>query len=148
MEPVSKLLHELESDADRQREDAVRPAPPYRIAAEITAALAGRQSSEDQSNKASLVFHYGLAVSRAPLYPLLSRRAGLSPTAAGLGTGAAMSLIADELMTPALGFSAPNRDYPLATHVRGVVAHLAFGLAVAAVYEAAWAFLRGRTTSA
>ena len=148
MEPVSMLLYEPESDADRQREDAVRPAPPYRIAAEKTAALAGRQLSEDQSNKASLVFHYGLAISWAPLYPLLSRRAGLSPTAAGLGTGATMSLIADELMTPALEFSAPNGNYPLATHVRGLVAHLAFGLVVAAVYEAAWAFLRGRTTSA
>jgi hypothetical protein len=54
-----------------------------------------------------------------------------------------MSLIADETMTPALGFSAPNRAYPLATHLRGVAAHPVFVLAVAAVTEAAWA-LRGR----
>ena len=47
MEPVSMKLYELESDADRQREDAVRPGPPYRVAAEKTAALAGRQLSED-----------------------------------------------------------------------------------------------------
>jgi hypothetical protein len=148
MEPVSMKLYELESDADRQREDAVRPGPPYRIAAEKAAGLVGRQLSDAQLDKVSLVFHYGLAVSWAPLYPLLRRRAGLSPATAGLGTGAAMSLIADELMTPVLGFSAPNRDYPLATHVRGVVAHLAFGLTVAAVFEAAWAFLRGKATSA
>ncbi len=141
-------LYELESDADRQREDAVRPDPPYRIAAEKAAGLVGRQLSDAQLDKASLVFHYGLAVSWAPLYPLLRRRAALSPAAAGLGTGAAMSLIADEFMTPVLGFSGPNRDYPLATHVRGVVAHLAFGLAVAAVFEAAWAFSRGKATSA
>jgi len=62
---------------------------------------------------------------------------------AGLGTGAAMSAIADEWMTPALGFSAPNRAYPLATHLRGVIAHLMFGLGVAATTEALWA-ARGR----
>lgn len=57
--------------------------------------------------------------------------------------GSAMSLIADEAMTPALGFSAPNRAYPLVTHLRGYLAHLAFGLAVAGVTEAGWC-LRGR----
>jgi hypothetical protein len=38
-----------------------------------------------------------------------------------------MWLIADEGMTPALGFSAPNRFYALSTHVRGLIAHLVFG---------------------
>ncbi|MDP9445176.1 MAG: hypothetical protein M3P83_12820, partial [Actinomycetota bacterium] len=62
----------------------------------------------------------------------------LNPLTAGLATGAAMSLIADELMTPAFGFSAPNLDYPLVTHARGLAAHLTFGLAVAGVVEAGW----------
>lgn len=57
---------------------------------------------------------------------------GAEPAAAGLVTGAAMSLIADELMTPAMGASAPNRKYPLVTHLRGFAAHLAFRLGVAA----------------
>jgi hypothetical protein len=35
-----------------------------------------------------------------------------------------------------LGFSAPNRDYPLATHLRGLAAHPAFGLGVAGTTEA------------
>ena len=46
-----------------------------------------------------------------------------------------MSFIADELMTPAMGASAPNREYPLVTHVRGFFAHLAFGPGVAATAE-------------
>ena len=52
-----------------------------------------------------------------------------------------MSLLTDEIMAPALGFTAPNRAYPLVTHLRGVAGHLVFGLAVAAVTEAAWAFV-------
>ena len=46
-----------------------------------------------------------------------------------------MSLILDETLTPAMGFSAPDRDYPAATHIRGFIAHLAFGAAVAATAE-------------
>ncbi len=74
---------------------------------------------------------------------LLRRKTAMTTVGAGLTTGAAMSLIADEGMTPLFGFSAPNKAYPLVTHLRGFVAHLAFGLAVAATSELAWA-LRGR----
>lgn len=54
-----------------------------------------------------------------------------------------MSLIVDEGLTPILGFSAPNQDYPLGTHVRAFVAHQVFALGLAAVTEAGWA-LSGR----
>lgn len=55
-----------------------------------------------------------------------------------------MSVVADELMTPAFVFSAPNLDYPLVTHARGVLAHLVLGLAVAATVELGWALTRSR----
>lgn len=144
MEPVSMRLYEWESDAARAREDAARPGEPYRIAAEKLSRLGGLDLSEKQRSRLALVFHYGLALQWAPLYPLLRRRTGLGPLSAGLLTGAAMSVVADELMTPAFGFSAPNSDYPLVTHLRGFAAHLVFGTAVAATVETGWALLRQR----
>lgn len=42
-----------------------------------------------------------------------------------------MSLILDEGLVPALGLSAPNRDYPAFTHIRGALAHLVYGAAAA-----------------
>jgi hypothetical protein len=144
MEPVGSWLYEHESQASRDREEAVRPGPPYRIAAQKTTALLGLDLSEAALDKAALVFHYGLAISWAPTYALLRRRTSLGPVAAGLASGAAMSAIVDEALTPALGFSAPNRAYPLAAHARGVASHLAFGLVVAAVTEAGWAILNKR----
>ena len=137
-------MYERQGQAARDREDAVRPGPPYRIAAQKTTALLGLELSESALDKAALVFHYGLAVSWAPTYALLRRRTRLGPVAAALASGAAMSAIVDEGLTPALGFSAPNRAYPAIAHVRGVVAHLTFGLAVAAVTEAAWAVVGRR----
>jgi hypothetical protein len=148
MEPVSRKLYELEPSSACDKEDAVRPGPPYRVAAEkITRAL-GLTLTDEQLERASLGLHYGLALSWAPLYPLLRRRTRWSPALAGLATGAAMSVIADELITPAFGFSAPNLDYPLVTHARGFAAHLVFGLAVAVTFEAGWAVTRRQPRAA
>lgn len=143
MEPVSMKLYERESDQNRAQEDEARPGPPFQIAAEKTVRLLGLKLNDQQLQQAAIAFHYGLALSWAPLYALLRRRWRLRPIPAGLAMGSAMSVIADEIMTPAMGFSAPNRAYPPVTHLRGYVAHLAFGLAVAGVTEAGW-FLRRR----
>ncbi len=105
-------LYQWESEAARAREDAARPGKPYRIGAEKLSRLAGFNLDEKRLSQLALVFHYGLALQWAPLYPLLRRRTQLAPLPAGLLTGTAMSLLADELMTPAFGFSAPNLDYP------------------------------------
>lgn len=117
MEPVSAKLDELESDHDRAREDAPRPGPPDRIAARKITELVALHLSDPASNKAALGFHYGPAISWTTVYRLLRRATGLGPVAAGVATGASMSLPAEEGMTPALGFSAPNRAYPLTTHL-------------------------------
>jgi len=76
--------------------------------------------TEQQLNAGAMAFHYGLAISWAPLYQVLRRNTPLGPVASALATGAAMSLVADEMMAPALGFTAPNRAYPLVTHLRCV----------------------------
>ena len=65
----------------------------------------------------------------------MRRHGGMRPLGAGVLTGASLSLIVDEGLSPTLGFSAPNRDYPALTHVRGVLNHLVYGAAVAATAE-------------
>ncbi len=136
MERASMTLYQWESEEARRQEDAVRPGPPYELAArKITGLLGFRLSDQQIQTVGTGLFHYGLGMSWGPVYTRLRRRTGLNPVAAGLGTGAAMSLIVDEGLTPVLGFSAPNRAYPLVTHLRGVLAHLVFGLGVAATAE-------------
>lgn len=147
MEPVSMKLYQFEPAEAREREDAVRPGAPYYIAAEKLTRLYGLDLSEEQLQRLSMVFHYGLAIQWAALYPPLRRRTQWPPAVAGLATGAAMSIVADELMTPAFGFSAPNLDYPLVVHARGFAAHLVFGLAVAAAVEGGRTLLAASTRS-
>ncbi len=136
LERVSMKLYEMESEEARRREDEVRPGSPPEIAARKTTQLLGLRLSDGVVGwLATYVFHYGLGMSWGVIYTLLRRWTKWNPVATGLGTGAAMSLIVDEGMTPMLGFSAPNRAYPLVTHLRGFVAHLAFSLGAAATAE-------------
>ncbi len=44
----------------------------------------------------------------------------------------------DEGLTPAAGFSAPNRAFSWQTHARAFVAHLAFGVTLAVLVVASW----------
>lgn len=77
MEPVSMKLYQLEPADVRDREDAARPGPPYRVAAEKITRVLGVELSEERLQQLSLALHYGLAIQWAPLYPLLRRRTGL-----------------------------------------------------------------------
>lgn len=136
MEQTSMKLYELESEQTRKKEEEVRLGDPYMIAAEKMTEALGIELSEDGLQKLAIYgFHYGLGMGWGPTYTFLRRWTDLNPVLVGLLSGAAMSLLVDEGTTPLMGFSAPNRDYPLTTHLRGFVAHLVFGLGVAATAE-------------
>ncbi|WP_300441717.1 DUF1440 domain-containing protein [Christiangramia sp.] len=135
MEKVSMKLYKLESKKDQEKEEEVRPGPPFQIAAKKTLKSLGFELNEDQEKKMGQVFHFGLGMGWAGLYPILKYTNSLSTTSNGLITGASLSLIVDEGITPVLGYSAPNKKYPTSTHIRGFLAHLVYGVAVAANYE-------------
>ena len=68
---------------------------------------------------------------------------------AGFGTayGAAVSLIADEMAMPAVGFSPPAPEVAASTHLRGFVSHLVFGASLEAVRRLLVAGLREQSAS-
>jgi hypothetical protein len=144
MEPASMTMYRWEPGAAQRREHAALPGPPFQIAADKAARLAGIRLAGRCRDPAGVLVHYGLARSWAPPYALVRRDWHTPRGAAAPGTGAAMSAVVDEVLTPLPGFGAPNRDCPLVTRVRGVLARLAFGAAVAAVTGTAWALRRRR----
>lgn len=52
-----------------------------------------------------------------------------------------MFLLVDEAMNWALGFTPPPDRFPMWTHARGLVGHLVYGVAVAAVAEIIFALV-------
>lgn len=120
----------------REKEERVRPGPPAEIAAEDLADRLGVRLDEKSRGRAGNVVHYALGALWGPVYGQLRRKTRLGARGAAIISGATMSLMIDEGLTPALGYSAPNRDYPVLTHVRGFAGHLVFGAVNAAVAEA------------
>lgn len=120
----------------REKEECVRPGPPAEIAAEDLANRLGVQLDEKARARAGNAVHYTLGALWGPIYGQLRRNTHIGASGAAFVSGATMSLMIDEGLTPALGYSAPNRDYPVLTHVRGLAGHLVFGTVNAAVAEA------------
>lgn len=122
-------------DRIKEQEKRVRPAPPPQVAAEKSAQALGLDLNQEQLKRAAMGIHYASGMMWGPVYSLLRRHSRMEPLGAGFVTGATMSLILDEALMPALGLSAPSRDYPTVTHVRGFVGHLVFGAAAALTAE-------------
>ncbi len=129
-------LRRATPDRVKRREAQVSPGPSSsQVAARRIAERLGRPADDRRLAPAAKAVHYGLGMAWGPVYCLLRRRFGMRPLGAGLAAGAALSLVVDEGLTPALGLSAPNRAYPVATHVRGFLAHLVWGAAAALAAE-------------
>ncbi len=143
MEPVTTMLYERASEADREREQRVSPGVAYRVAAEKVAGRLGLRLSEEQLDRAGLLLHYALGIGWAPMYVVLRRSWRMPALQAGIVTGLALFAIVDEGLNPIIGSSAPPQAYPLSTHVRGLAGHLAYGLALAAAFELG-SFVLGR----
>lgn len=137
---AQRALYEPMPKAVKETEERVSPGPPPQVAAEKTAGWIGYKLNKRQTEVGGQVVHYGLGAAWGPIYGLLRRYSNMQPLGAGFVTGAALSLIVDEALTPALGFSAPSEEYPTITHVRGLVGHLIFGAAVALTAEAIYRF--------
>ena len=124
-------------DSAKRQEEQVSPGPSSsHAAARKVAERLGRPLDERRLKQMARAIHYGLGAAWGPVYGLLRRHGGMRPLGAGLVAGASLALVVDEGLTPALGLSAPNRDYPAATHVRGLLAHLVWGAAAALAAEA------------
>ena len=119
----------------REREERLRPEPTARVAARKVAEGLGYHLDDRQLGVATAAVHHGLGLAWGPVYGLLRRHGGMRPLAAGLLTGAALSLVVDEALVPTLGLSPPNRAFPAATHLRGFLNHLAYGVAAALTAE-------------
>jgi len=136
---VQGPLRQATPEGAKRREARVSPGPSSsQVAARRIAQRLGRPAADRRLRPLARAVHHGLGMAWGPIYCLLRRHGGMRPLGAGLVAGAAMSLVVDEGLVPTLGLSAPNRAYPVATHVRGFLAHLVWGAAAALAAEAVY----------
>ena len=116
-----------------------RQAFPHRssslAAAEKLAPLLPGVPTPQRKEAVGVLIHFITGMTWGPTYGLLRRYTSWHPFAAAAASGIAMSLILDEALVPRLRLSAPDRDYPAPTHLRGLAAHLVYGAALALAVE-------------
>jgi hypothetical protein len=118
---VARALQER--GRDREEDDAT-----MRAAVVVSDNVFGRELTEREKEVAGVVAHYAMGVVSGGVYGALAEVAPVTTAGAGLPFGAAVWMIADEVVVPALGLSKPPTEYPPATHAYALASHLVYGL--------------------
>lgn len=149
MDPVTTKMMEMQSEQAMQQEKAASKGGSAPIvAAEKLARAVGEELDEQEKQQAGSVMHYLTGMAAGPLYLWLRRRHRMSPLAAGLASGMALFVAVDEIGNPLIGTSGPPQAYPMATHMRGFVGHVVFGVGLAAGAEVVLALFGARPQEA
>jgi uncharacterized membrane protein YagU involved in acid resistance len=145
MSQVTAVLYEREGRATRRRENRARGGSDTNtIAARKAARLFGADLTDEQAANAGAVAHHAIGAGAGAAYAVVRRQIPAPAVVRGLGFGAALWLVADEIGNPALGITPGPAAFPWQAHARGLAGHLVFGLVTEAVLSVADS-LRTRT---
>lgn len=84
--------------------------------------------SKREKETAGVVAHYAMGATSGAIYGALAEVVPVATIGEGLPFGAAVWLIADEGVVPALGLSKSGKEYPPSIHAYACVSHLVYGL--------------------
>ncbi len=124
----------------RREKEAQAGLPPSAVrAAEAAARAVGTDLPGRRARSVGgKAVHYGYGAAWGAAFALaarvLSRR---PPVATGLAFGALLWVVSDEVLVPLLGFSRGPARYPASSHLKGLAAHLVYGVATDAGWRAA-----------
>jgi hypothetical protein len=129
----------------RREQEAQAGQPPSTVrAAEAAARTLGTTLSRPRAQAlGGKAVHYGYGVAWGAAFALVARALAprrRPPVATGLAFGALLWVLSDEVLVPLLGFSRGPARYPPSSHLKGLAAHLVYGLAT----ETAWRAARTR----
>jgi hypothetical protein len=131
MDQATTWFYERQSDASRQRENELLPEGAPVASARRLAGLVGAEPTDEQAGRLAATLHQSLGQGYGVAGAALAA-AGVSPLAAGVATGMAGFLLVDEAAN-SLFFTPPPQAYPVESHLRGAVGHLAFGATLGAL---------------
>ncbi|HJT64959.1 MAG TPA: DUF1440 domain-containing protein [Pyrinomonadaceae bacterium] len=92
--------------------------------------------TKSEKEKAGAAAHYAMGVASGAIYGAAAEVVPWTTVAEGLPFGAAVWVIADEAVVPALGLSREPADYPASIHAYSFASHLVYGLTTELVRRA------------
>lgn len=121
-------VHAVWSALERPRERKPSSGGDEPATVRAAESLVGWIEDPKRRARAGSLAHHAMAATTGAIYALAASALPRVQLGRGLGYGAAVWLIADELMVPALGLASWRA--PLRTHARALVAHLVYGAAL------------------
>ncbi len=112
MGKATTFMYEQQTDEAKQQERDASYGVAYNVAAKKTAALLGKEHTQDQASKGGMAIHYALALGWVPVYMVARRRLGMTPFGAGATSGLSMAVLVDEIGNPLFGSTPPPQKYP------------------------------------
>jgi uncharacterized membrane protein YagU involved in acid resistance len=131
LDRVDWFLFNREDAATRERTRQVRPEgkPPADVLVERVADATGAKPDESSKQTFGQITHYAIGVAPAVAFALLRDKLPGQGVPRGLLFGLGLFLTQDEVLNTVTGLGAKPQDYPWQDHVRGLAAHLAYGVA-------------------
>jgi len=122
--PKVGVGRELKAEGkDAEEDDATE-----RLANAISVGVSGRELTEREKKVAGTALHYAMGASSGALYGAVAELLPAVKVGAGVPFGAAVWLVADEGILPALGLSKSADEYPPSIHAYALASHVVFGL--------------------
>ncbi len=131
MDVATGWYWEHQSEASKRREDDIAPGGAPVLAGRKLAGWVGREVTDEEAARIGFVVPRSLGASYGVAAAALAR-AGAGPVEAGIAAGTAAFLVVDEGLVGAV-FTPPPWAYPVESHVRGALGHLAYGVAAGAM---------------
>jgi hypothetical protein len=126
---VARALQE--SGSDRESDNAA-----IRAAGAVSEGMFDRRLSGREKEAGGAIAHYVMGATSGAIYGAAAEIAPISTIGEGAPFGAAVWLVADEVIVPALGLSKSALEYPLSTHAYALASHLVFGVTTELVRRA------------
>ncbi|HXG84240.1 MAG TPA: DUF1440 domain-containing protein [Pyrinomonadaceae bacterium] len=118
-------LSEEEKKPKKKKED--EPAN-VKTAEAIAENVFDHRLKKNEKEPAGEAVHYAMGATSGLIYGIVSEIAPVTTAGLGLPFGAAVWLVADDIVVPALGLAKPATEYPLSTHAYALSSHLVYGL--------------------
>ncbi|MGI9036959.1 MAG: hypothetical protein ACR2GD_13110, partial [Pyrinomonadaceae bacterium] len=106
---LSSLSENEKKQSKKKRED--EPAN-VKAAEAISENVFGHKLKKSEKEQAGEAMHWAMGAGSGLIYGLASELASVSTVGLGLPFGAAVWLVADDIVVPALGLSKPVTEYP------------------------------------
>jgi len=128
------LISRLQSNHDKWIErELVREQPPQKLARQMAKKGLGIELSSKRKQLLGNVIRWGYGISWGAIYALMRNRVPGAAKVAGLPFGVVFGLFGPAFLLPAFGLTPSAREFPISTHVRGLLSHYAYAATVEGV---------------